>query len=243
MNNTAPHNYPSALLFLIMLYITLMLAANVVVYKLTTMWGIIVSVGSFVIPFVHVLLDIISERYGYPTAKKIILYSLTCQFIFAIVCASLILLPSPAFWHLQASYDQVLGKLLRVFTGSFLGTLVGLSVNAFIIEKYRIAVKGKYFWARSISASAAGQLIFSVITLTYDMYGIQPAKTIISVILASYVIKLIFTVIASLPAATVVVLLKIYEKTPNYQLNLNPLKFPLSINPPSSDPIEAERNA
>lgn len=212
----------SALIALSMLQITLMLTANVLIYKLSIINGITMSVGSFIIPFVHVVLDIISERYGFQTAKKIIIISLACQLVFTIACGLLIKLPSPNFWHYQVAYDQVLGKLFRIFVGSLMGSLVGLYVNAKLISKWKILIKGKYFWLRSIGASAIGQLIFSVITITYDMYGIQPAHVIISIISASYTIKLIFTIVASTPAAFIVALLKIYDKTPSYEISINP---------------------
>lgn len=212
-----------------MIYITLMCVASLVVYKLTTIGGFVVSVGSFIIPLVHLLLDIISERYGYEIAKKIILYGLICQFIFALICAYIIILPSPHFWHFQEAYDQILGKLPRVFIGSFLGTIIGLFLNAKLISKWKIFVKGRYFWIRSIGSSAAGQLIFSIIAITYDMYGVQPAQIIINVIFASYIIKLCFTLLAATPAAIIVSILKIYEKTPNFSNNINPFRDELFI--------------
>jgi hypothetical protein len=205
-----------------MLYITLTLAANIVFYKLFIISSIVMSVGSFVIPCVHILLDVITECYGFSLAKKIILYGLACQLIFSLICIFLISLPSPEFWHFQDSYNQVLGKLLRIFSGSFLGTLIGLSVNAKLISKWKILVKGKYFWMRSIGSSAIGQLIFSCITITYDMYGLQPARTILSILTASYIIKLVFTLIAAMPTAIIVSILNTYEKIPNYELDNNP---------------------
>jgi len=218
---TDRHN--NVLIALSMLQITLMLIAAVIIYKMVKIGPITMSAGSFVIPWVHVVLDIISERYGFHMAKKIIFFSLACQFIFAIVCVFLIMLPSPDFWHYQMAYDQVLGKLFRIFTGSLVGSLAGLYVNTRLISKWKMLINGKYFWLRSLGASAIGQLIFSVITITYDMYGIQPVHIIISIIAASYTTKLIFTVVASTPAAITVALLKIYDGVPSYGINVNPL--------------------
>src|SRR6185437_539094 len=165
----------------------------------------IFSAGIFLISLVHVVLDIISERYGYDFAKKIIFLGLVCQFIFALFCSYLITIPSPSFWHYQADYDQVLGKLIRVFMGSFLGTFIGMLINAKLISKWKILVKGKYFWMRCIGASAVGQLLFSIITITYDMYGIQPLDTIIGIIIPSYFLKMLFTCFAATPASVIVV--------------------------------------
>lgn len=211
-----------ALLFLTMLYITLMLAANVLIYKLVIIGGFIMSVGSFVIPCVHVLIDIISERYGYPVAKRMVFCGLGSQLIFALVCGFLITLPSPSFWHFQNAYDQVLGKSIRIFCGSFLGTFLGMLINLKLISKWKILIKGKYFWIRSLGSSAIGQLIFTVVTISYDMFGIQSAKTIISIITTSYIIKFIFTIVVATPAAFIVAFLKIYDKSPSYEINVNP---------------------
>jgi uncharacterized integral membrane protein (TIGR00697 family) len=211
-----------AMPFLIMLYITLMLAANVVIYKLIIINGMVFSAGLFLIPLVHVLLDIISERYGYDFAKKIIFSGLVCQLVFALFCSYLIMIPSPIFWHYQADYDQVLGKLMRVFMGSFFGTSIGMMINAKLIFKWKILVKGKYFWMRCIGASAVGQLLFSIITITYDLYGIQPLGTIVGIIIPSYFFKMLFTCFAATPASIIVALLKVYEGSPSYELNYNP---------------------
>jgi uncharacterized integral membrane protein (TIGR00697 family) len=222
-SNTSISQY-KAMPFLIMLYVTLMLAANVVIYKLITFHDMVFSAGIFLIPLVHVVLDIILERYGYDFAKKIILLGLVCQCIFALFCSYLIMIPSPPFWHYQADYDQVLGKLMRVFIGSFLGTFIGMLINAKLISKWKVLVKGKYFWMRCIGASAVGQLLFSIITITYDMYGIQPLGTIIEIIIPSYFFKMLFTCFAATPASVIVAFLKVYEKLPNYELNYNPFK-------------------
>ncbi len=223
------NNQYKALPFIIMLYITMLLAANVIVYKLVTIGTLTLSAGIFVIPLVHVLLDIISERYGYQFAKKIIFCSLVCQLIFALICTYLIVLPSPSFWHYQAAYDQVLGKLIRVFTGSFLGTAIGLSINAKLITKWKVLVKGRYFWLRSLGSSAIGQLFFSIITVSYDMYGIQSFETIVAIIVPSYFLKLLFTCIAITPASFIVAFLKVYEKTPNHEINFNPFTMDNAI--------------
>ena len=222
MNSSHPEN--NLFYFLAMIQITLMLAAAVIIYKMININGIIFSAGSFIIPLAHVCLDIICERYGLKMAKKVIIASLFCQFMFAVICKLLIILPSPDSWHYQPAYDQVLGRLDRIFIGSFVGTLLGSFLNAKIISRWKILIKGRKFWLRSIGASAMGQFIFTIITLSYDLYGIQPYNTILSAIFTSYTIKLIFTPIAAIPAAIIVLILKKYEKIPNYAFSFNPFK-------------------
>lgn len=214
--------------FLSMLYITLMLAANIVIYKLTSLDTMIMTVGSFIIPFTQVIIDVVAEVYGYQMAKKMVIAGLVCQFIFMFVCVALIMLPSPHGWDLQPAYNQVLGKLPRVTFGSLLGTLIGSLVNAFIISKWKIFVHGRYFWFRSLSCSMVGMLIFTSVTLGYDMFHVLPVGKIIEAIAISYFIKVIFIPVAATPAYIVANYLKKHENVPDFlhEFGDNPFKIP-----------------
>ncbi len=227
--DTLKNSQYKALTFLSMIYITLILAADVLIYKIVHLGSFTLTVGSLVTPFWFVMTDIIAEVYGYQVARRLIWSGIACGFLFTMICVTLIQLPSPEMWPHQPAYDQVLGKLWRVFIGSVLGVMIGAFINSYLITKWKILVKGKYFWLRSVGSSATGQLVFTAITLLYDLSGLLPFHQITQLILISFAIKLILTTLFAIPSTIIVYYLKKLENIDiyDYKTNFNPFKLEL----------------
>lgn len=218
-----------ALTFLSMIYITLILTADVLIYKIAHVGSLTLTVGSLVTPFWFVMTDIIAEVYGYQIARRLIWSGIACGFLFTLVCVTLINFPSPETWPYQPAYDQVLGNLVRVFIGSIAGVIIGAFTNTYLITKWKILVHGKYFGLRSIGSSAIGQLAFTMITLSYDLFGMLPLHQIAQLIFISFTIKLILTALFAFPSSIVVYYLKKLENIDiyDYKTNFNPFKLEL----------------
>lgn len=226
-NETSSKPQYKALTLLSMIYITIILAADVLIYKISYINPITFSVGSLVTPFWFIISDIISEVYGYEECKKLIWSAIVCGFIFAIVCTLLIHLPAPTGWQYQPAYEQVLGKLFRVFIGSVVGIAVGAFMTTYLVQKWKILTQRKYFWFRAICASATGQLAFTIVTLLYDLIGIISINQISHLILISFSIKLFVAILLVYPATAVAFYLKKLEGIDvyNYNINFNPFKL------------------
>jgi len=164
--------------FLSMVYITIILAADVLIYKIAQVGSFTITVGSLVIPFWFIITDVIAEVYGYQLTRKLIWSGIICSILFTVVCATLIQLPSPVLWLHQVAYDQVLGQLPRVLFGYVVGVIAGGFVNTYLITKWKILTRGKYFFLRSIGSSGIGQLTFTIVTLSLDLSGIMPFSVI-----------------------------------------------------------------
>jgi uncharacterized integral membrane protein (TIGR00697 family) len=231
-SDTLQKSQYKALSFLSMIYITLILAADVLIYKIVQFGSLTLTVGSLVTPFWFVMTDIIAEVYGYQIARRLIWSGIACGFLFTLICVTLIHFPSPENWPYQPAYDQVLGKLVRVFIGSIAGVIIGAFTNTYLITKWKLLVQGKYFWLRSIGSSATGQLAFTVITLLFDLSGILPFNQITQLILISFTIKLTLTLLFAMPSSIIVYYLKKLENIDvyDYRTNFNPFKLELKTN-------------
>jgi uncharacterized integral membrane protein (TIGR00697 family) len=193
--NSAGKNQYKAFPLLSMLYITIILAADVLIYKIAQCGSFTFTVGSLVTPFWFLMTDIIAEVYGYQLTRRLIWSGILCGFLFTMVCVPLIHLPSPASWQYQAAYDQVLGKLPRVLLGCIIGVVAGAFANTYLITKWKILTRGKYFWLRSIGSSGSGQLVFTIVTISLDMVGVLPFHNILQLITLSFTIKIFHFVI------------------------------------------------
>ena len=110
---------------------------------------------------------------------------------------------------------------MRVFFGMLLAVVVGSFLNAYALTKWKILLLGRFYWLRSVSASAVGQLCFTFISLTFDLLHVVPLHTLAELIFVSYTVKLIFTPIAAVPAVYIVAYLKNLEGIDVYDVNTN----------------------
>lgn len=170
-----------------------------------------ISAASLVSPFWFILGDIITEVYGYRESIRIYKVVILSQFLFSVICYVLIRLNSPPDWHGQAGYDLVLGNLVRMAVLQFIGMSIAWPLNAYLLARWKILTKGKYFWLRSIASSGIGMTLFSVISVTLSLIGVFDLYNIVTIVLISCVLKIIFSIFFSFPAALVVALIKRLE--------------------------------
>jgi hypothetical protein len=180
-------------------------------------------------PLWFVMGDVIAEVYGYKIARHMIWMAIICQFIFAFACAGLISFNAPLDWPHQEAYDQVLGKLPRVALASFLAIVNGAFINAYAISKWKILLRGKYFWLRSLGASAIGELVFTIVAYLTEFLGVVPLSHLLYLMTISYVIKLILNPILVIPSALTVLILRQLEKVDFYDVGINFNPFKLSL--------------
>lgn len=210
--------------FLATLYMSLMTCSAVLGNKLIDTPIGILSAASLVSPFWFVLGDIITEVYGLKMIMRLFWSVIICQFIFAFICLFLINLNSPVSWNGQGDYDLVLGHLVRIAAFQLIGISIAWNLNARLLAKWKILMRGKYFWLRSIGSSGVGLVIFSFVSVLPTTLGMFPLKIVISMVMWSCALKLIFTVLLALPSTIVVILLKNAELIDNehQQLKYNP---------------------
>lgn len=220
------------LTFLSMLYMTIKLTTVVLIYKIVTVGPFFASASTLVIPLWFFLGDIITEAYGYRISRHIIWMAILCQFVFAFICSAVTNLNSPAIWNHQEAYNQVLGKLPRVAIASFLAITIGAFINAYALTKWKILLRGKYFWLRSLGATAIGELVFTIIAYVTEFWGITAISNLAQLMATSYAIKLLAGPILVIPASLAANLIKKLEgiDTYDYDTNLNPFYFGLSQN-------------
>ncbi len=208
-------------------FITIYLSSTAVAYKLISLGPMIEPGPPFIFPLSYALMDVIAEVYGYKIAKSFIWLTLFFQFIFVGLVTLVIHLPSPAFWHLQSSYNDVFGNLFRFVIAGTIATLASNFINAICMAKWKIRFKGKHFIIRSIASSAVAE--FSLITLIVliGYSGTINRHAIIQFTLSIFALEMLYAVITAWPAKFIAKMLKTHENidTYDYQTNFNPFSI------------------
>ena len=180
------------------LFITALIAANLLGTKITTFWGVSVSVGIFAFPITFLVTDVIEEVLGKQKSRNLILAGFTSLLLLlALTIISRVLPPSTRYADNEA--------FLRIFNGST--RIILASLTAFVLSQthdiwafnfWRQKTKGRFLWLRNNLSTVVSQLIDTVIFMFIAFYLVTPqfdVAFLIQLIIPYWLFKVLFALI------------------------------------------------
>jgi uncharacterized integral membrane protein (TIGR00697 family) len=168
--------YSMIFCFIMMLSVTSDLLADLLAIQLFTVGPISFTGGEFVFPIVYIVNDIVSEVYGYNTAKKAIWCGLAVN-VYALGAMTVVAyLAGPG----TTMYSYVIGdygvaSAIAVAIAGFSAYLVASFVNAYIMKWMKDRDKEKRFALRAIVSTLFGELCdsatFGLIACVCGLYA------------------------------------------------------------------------
>lgn len=202
LNN--PNGY-KILVVLSMLYMSIMLCSAILTNRYVGTDAFFVLGGTFISPFVFIMDDIVAEIYGYKIAQNIILVGYASQIIFTLICQVIVIAPHPTFFKQQEIYAYILGhSLLRISISGFIAYITANLVNSYIITRWKVLLKGRHFWLRSLGSSTFSEALYSFMAILMMELNSIPLHNIIQVATISYLIKTTYSLVFAGPANIVV---------------------------------------
>lgn len=137
------------------------------------------------------------------------------ELFFSLLAITIIHLPSPQNTFSSSAYMLVLGHLPLIYCAQLVAIVFGWYLNTTILLHRKILFHGKFFWLRSTVSSAIGEIIFSVIAasiimtrLTHTWKTHSDFSLVVHLVMWSVLLKIIGSIIFTIPAAITVSLLK-----------------------------------
>ncbi len=223
MNRSGEYSTPFVVV--VALFITCLLAANIMAVKLVHVFGLILPAAIIIFPISYIAGDVLTEVYGYGVARKVIWLGFFCNLI--VVAAFWVggIMPPAPFWDGQAAYARILGYTPRILAASFLAYLVGEFANSYILAKMKIATKGRWLWTRTIGSTLVGEGLDSAVFITLAFVGTIPTGALASAVLTQWLVKCGYEALATPLTYKVVAYLKRQEQRDayDYETRFNPL--------------------
>ena len=191
-----------------MVYITFLLAATVVAYRVVIIGPIPEPGSTLIYTFSFFLMNVYTECYGKDLAKRLIIESIFCGYLFAILLSMVNLFPAPEYWDNTGAYNQVLGHVFRFTNAGVVGYLISAVINVHLFSRWQYKMKGKGFWFRSILASSISECAATFISGLITFIGMMPTKTIFFLMASALAFKIVYGLIAVFPASFLAFLLK-----------------------------------
>lgn len=180
-------------------YIALMLAANVMCSKPITFLGIATDAGTLTYPLTFMIGDIVADVFGYKDSRKIILWGFFANLVF-VCCAAVGVLFTPLeVTPLTESYDILFSYNIRLLISSFLGYIVGNLLNAASLVWIKKITSEKFLALRTIGSTALGALLDTTIFTIVAWTGTLPVSDMVAMGLGSYAIKMIYEAVFATP--------------------------------------------
>lgn len=213
-------NVSKFFLILVCIYITLLLASNIVAGRLISVLGIQLVSSVIAFPLTYILSDIFTEVYGFERNKKIVWLSFSCNLLMVIVFVIVLNLPYPDSFQDVEAYNTVLGTTPRILIASLLGFLIGNFSNSIIMSRLKVLTKGKYLALRTITSTIVGEAVDTLIFITITFIGNLPNEVLIMMILNQAIAKILIEVVFTPVTYRIVKKVKEIEKEDVYDENI-----------------------
>jgi len=161
-----------------------------------TDYNILLSGGTWVIPFTFFIQDIATEVYGCNKSNGIVLLSIPIIVAYILYLKLTTFFPIPDVANIVDSYNDVFNALPRHLLALLAALSTGILVNNFILSKLKSRFKGEYLPLRFIISTTIGEASLQMIGTTVAWFGTLKFTTeIVPFILFSFFYKVSFEAI------------------------------------------------
>lgn len=202
-NRAASSAKLSPLTIIVGLLVTCYITANVMAVKLINLNGItLFDAGTIIFPITYMLGDVLTEIWGFHTAKRVIWFTFLCQVVFVAFTWIGISLPYPADTAATAkAYETVFGFVPRIMLGSLAAFLCGELINAWTMVKIKEKTGERLLWVRTIGSSVFGYIIDTTLFVIIAFAGTVPTRDLLTMIGIQIPVKLLIEAIGGTPLA------------------------------------------
>ena len=200
-NRKDNQNY--ALMVVTALFVTLYLVSNIMAVKVIGLFDLFYfDAGTITFPFAYMLGDVLTEVWGYRTARKVIWLTLLCNILLVICTQVGVWLPSPDYLvESETAYNTLFTYVPRIVLASLAGFFFGELLNARLMEKIKQKTRGRHLWMRTIGSSVVAHIIDSLAFVIIAFAGTVDTDELVMMILFQYFSKLSIEVLFGTPMA------------------------------------------
>jgi uncharacterized integral membrane protein (TIGR00697 family) len=181
--------------FVVAMFTGILLISNIGATKLISFGPIITDGGAFLFPLVYVIGDIMSEVYGWKSAKRAIYLGFAMAVLASVTFYAVQISPAAPGWENQGAFEAILGFVPRIVLASICGFLVGQLLNSYVLVQIKKRTNEKHLWARLIGSTIVGELADTVVFCTIAFYGIITGADFINYVVTGYAYKTLLEVV------------------------------------------------
>ena len=212
-------------LVIVALYVTSLITANTVAVKVLNVGFWTSDAGILTFPIAYIVGDVLTEVYGYATARRVIWLGFVCNAIAVGVFQLAMVMPAEPSWDGGAAYERIFAATPRLLLASMCAYLVGSFVNAFVLARMKILTNGRWLWMRTIGSTIVGEGLDTVVFVLIAFAGVFSGQVLVEMMYTNWLLKTAYETAATPITYKVVNALKRVEQVDadDRATNFNPL--------------------
>ncbi len=181
--------------FLNMLFITAVVASNIMATKLFNLFGIAMPAGVIVFPISFLVTDVINEVWGKNEANNTVKLGFISNLLFTLFIYISIILPPFKFWELQTEFKMVLGSVPRITFAGLASFIVSQTLDVNTFHKLKVKHDGKKLWIRNNVSTITSQLVDSFLFIFIAFAGTMPFLEILKTVFMQWLVKAVLALL------------------------------------------------
>jgi uncharacterized integral membrane protein (TIGR00697 family) len=212
-------------LVIVALYVTSLITANTVAVKVLNVGFWTSDAGILTFRIAYIVGDVLTEVYGYATARRVIWLGFVCNAIAVGVFQLAMAMPAEPSWDGGAAYKRIFASTPRLLLASMCAYLIGSFVNAFVLARMKVLTDGRWLWTRTIGSTIVGEGLDTLVFVLIAFAGVFPGQVLIEMMYTNWLLKTAYETAATPLTYRIVNALKRVEKIDAYdrKTNFNPL--------------------
>jgi len=213
-------------------FVCVLLCANLIgVSKVTeiTVFGrdFAFGAGNLFFPLSYLFGDTLTEVYGYARSRKVVWAGFGALTFASLMSFVVVNLPPASGWQGQEVIEAAFGSTWRIALASLLGYFCGEFANSITLAKLKVFTQGRLLWTRTIGSTIVGEAFDTLVFYPLAFYGTWNDDLLLRVMLANYVIKVGWEVLATPVTYRLVGALKRAEREDYFDVDTNFTPFSL----------------
>lgn len=191
------------------------ITANIEVLILVDAYGMEMTLGNILFASTFLVTDILSEVSGKKAAERAVRVGILTSALFIVVSQSWLLYrPAPSDW-VSPAMREVFSNTPRMMIASLAVYAIAQVFDVWLYHKWWALTerltgdRRSFLWLRNNGSTLISQLLNAILFTLFAFYGTYDGKTLVSVVLSSYVI---FIVTSLLDTPVVYLARRIAEK-------------------------------
>jgi queuosine precursor transporter len=179
--------------FVMAAFVTVLLCANVIgAAKVAQLGSFKFGAGVLFFPISYIFGDVLTEVYGYARARRVVWAGFAALAFASFMSWAILAFPPAEGWPNQAAYETVYGATPRIVLASLVAYFAGEFCNSYVLAKMKVQTSGRFLWARTIGSTIVGEAVDSLIFYPLAFLGVWTSDLVVSVMLANYVLKVVW---------------------------------------------------
>jgi uncharacterized integral membrane protein (TIGR00697 family) len=208
-------------------FVVVLLVSNLVAQKVCVIGPFAISGAVLLFPITYIFGDIFTEVYGFAASRRAIWLGFFGTTLLYGMGAIVIALPAAPGWPNQQAFATVFGFIPRILAASLVAFLAGEFANSYTMAKLKLLTDGRKLWTRTIGSTVVGQAVDTVLVIVLTFVGVVPVRTLASMIVTGYALKVGYEVLATPLTYLVINRLKAVEQADAFDRHksFNPFSF------------------